>query len=476
MITQKSVWGAGSPVEQASHIGTGASRSVTNITAQSLRGKVTNENDLYIWGEGGCGQLGHGADKSNIAVPKIVDAMLGRNVMGIACRGSHTAGWTDDGELFTWGDGSNGRLGHGDSLTRSLPHPVWALHGKKVVSVALGDYHAIALANTGKVYSWGMGFYGQLGHGDDTDRYSAKMIEALSEVNVVEVACGLLFSAVLTDQGEVYTWGWGEEGQLGHDDTESLKSPKLVEGLRGMKMKHLGCGDFHMAAITEEGHVFTWGDGSFGQLGHGTADQVNAPKQVEALKGKPVCSLACGSGHMAVLGEDGKVWQWGWNDYGQLGTNDAMAQKEPTQIKALLVLVVTQIACGTQHTIALTDNNEIYTWGGGSCGQLGHGVEKNDCRVPRVVSALQGKGVRQVYAGGNVTAVTVAHNWVPDAESTTCMNCKEGFTVVRRRHHCRNCGGIFCGSCSSKRFPILKFGYTDPVRVCDACYQILSGS
>lgn len=93
---------------------------------------------------------------------------------------------------------------------------------------------------------------------------------------------------------------------------------------------------------------------------------------------------------------------------------------------------------------------------------------------PVEVEALAGKQCRLAVCGKDHMACTVIHGWVPDEEAAACMACKKNFTTIRRRHHCRQCGGLYCGMCSSKRFPLLDRGFSDPVRVCDKCHHELS--
>jgi len=104
---------------------------------------------------------------------------------------------------------------------------------------------------------------------------------------------------------------------------------------------------------------------------------------------------------------------------------------------------------------------------------LGHG-DGEQKEEPSRVEVFVGKQAVGVACGSSHTAVTTIHGWVPDQESSQCMACKAGFTTIRRRHHCRKCGGLYCGACTTKRIPILNAGFSEPVRVCDKCYSALS--
>lgn len=132
--------------------------------------------------------------------------------------------------------------------------------------------------------------------------------------------------------------------------------------------------------------------------------------------------------------DNGVISTWGEGNYGQLGHGSAISQhNKPLQIlKPLEGKMMSQIACGANHTAALTDNGQLYTWGCAVNGRLGHGDEKN-LWSPKVVVSMAGKKVRQIACGGSHTACTVIHGWIPDEESDKCMACKRAFTFVNRR-------------------------------------------
>jgi len=136
--------------------------------------------------------------------------------------------------------------------------------------------------------------------------------------------------------------------------------------------------------------------------------------------------------------------------------------------------VIEEVACGAMHTILRSEDGDIFTAGLNKHGQLGHG-HTNPLDTFKIVEQMKGKQSRRVACGGENTAVLTARTWVEDREAKECMSCKIAFTFVIRKHHCRNCGGIFCSNCSSKKIAILKYGLTEPVRVCNSCYTKLGG-
>eukprot|EP01095_Lingulamoeba_sp_RSL-Kostka_P008375 TRINITY_DN2781_c1_g1_i1.p1 TRINITY_DN2781_c1_g1~~TRINITY_DN2781_c1_g1_i1.p1 ORF type:complete len:604 (+),score=224.26 TRINITY_DN2781_c1_g1_i1:84-1895(+) len=443
--------------------------------SQTIVRKREDSSDVYSWGQGINGRLGHG-DEEDQLVPKVIEALLGKDIRAIACGPCHTAALNADGDLYTWGAGSFGRLGHGLERDRFSPMLVNVLHvlqGMKVVQVACGDFHTAALLDCGAIFTWGKGNDGRLGHNDEETVLEPKQVMALSEHKVIYIACGYVTTAAITSQGNVYVWGGNEKGQLGHGDRESKIIPTQIEELQGIGICQIACATWHTAAISVSGDVYTWGNGSNGKLGHGDEEDKLVPCKLEDTN-FIATQISCGDFHTAVLTDAGVLYTWGEGNYGQLGHGDVIAQyNKPLKVgQALEGKTIVQIACGANHTAALLKDGKLYTWGYAVNGRLGHGNEE-DQNIPQLVSLMRGKHVKQIACGGSHSACTIVHDWIPDEEANDCMACKKIFTFVNRRHHCRNCGGIFCGSCSGKRFPLLKDGSHKPVRVCDRCYDYL---
>ena len=123
-----------------------------------------------------------------------------------------------------------------------------------------------------EVFTWGRGKYGNLGHGDVICQQSPKRVEALVGVNAREVSsCGLYHTAVCTEDGHLYTFGDGEYGQLGHEEKDNISSPALVNALEGSSKNstQVQCGCNYNMALTSSGYVFTCGmTKEYGVLGH----------------------------------------------------------------------------------------------------------------------------------------------------------------------------------------------------------------
>lgn len=177
-----------------------------------------------------------------------------------------------------WGVGKRGQLGHGDRRDERVPR-TWVGSPIRIVQVAAGGglvrvAHSLLLTSTGQVWSFGTGQYGALGHGYSAakqlpDCLRPRRITALDAVRSVCVAAGELHSAVVTEDGDVYTWGDGFCGQLGHGDKRPQVVPRQVTtgGLEDECVANITCGSRHTLAVTEDGDCYSWGLGHFGVLG-----------------------------------------------------------------------------------------------------------------------------------------------------------------------------------------------------------------
>jgi alpha-tubulin suppressor-like RCC1 family protein len=170
---------------------------------------------------------------------------------------------TEAGVVLSFGDGDFGRLGHGDNEEQHTPKVIEALRSERVVAVSAGDQHSLVLTEAGDVLSFGDG----VGHGDTQHYLTPKVIEALRDERVVAVAAGNGHSLVLTEAGAVLSFGYGLSGRLGHGDEEDQLTPKVIEALRGERVTGVVAGRCHSLCVLQDGRVFGWGVGEDETLG-----------------------------------------------------------------------------------------------------------------------------------------------------------------------------------------------------------------
>ncbi|KAH9329532.1 hypothetical protein KI387_001640, partial [Taxus chinensis] len=258
------------------------------------------------------GLLGNGICVGRWTPRKVSGCLEGVKVNFISCGAWHAALVTTGGQLFTVGDGTFGALGHGDCKSVFHPREVEALKGLQTVRVACGMWHTAAVVESkqvssspsncfwGNLFTWGDGDKGRLGHGDKEQKLAPVCVSTLREYNVQEVACGHSLTVALAS-GKVFTMGSSSYGQLGTPTSNGML-PSLVEGKWAEeRVEEVACGAYHVAVLTARKEVYTWGKGANGRLGHGNVEDCRTPSLVEDLKDKEVKKIACGSNFTAAV-------------------------------------------------------------------------------------------------------------------------------------------------------------------------------
>ncbi|KAI9908408.1 hypothetical protein PsorP6_004336 [Peronosclerospora sorghi] len=253
------------------------------------------------------GQLGTGAkrrkalaidDVSSSNFPKQLESLL-EEVIAVSCGSRHTMALTANGAVYSWGWGSMGQLGHGDLKCINVPKKIVFFEEDKLIVnyISSGGCHSAAVTKDGTLYMWGETHWGQLGlpmefqasHESLPVKCSLPIDD--SQEHIVKVSCGGTHTAALTNLGRVFAWGRGDSGQLGigsawlkDTNDESLmgvSSPHLLHGFDGDKVVQVACGAFHSAAVTEKGHVYSWGKEDYGMLGVGQTSDQQIPKRID---------------------------------------------------------------------------------------------------------------------------------------------------------------------------------------------------
>ncbi|VAI56238.1 unnamed protein product [Triticum turgidum subsp. durum] len=318
-------------------------------------------------------------------------------------------------QLYSWGWGDFGRLGHGNSSDVFNPQPVVALQGMKIKQIACGDSHCLAVTVTGQVHSWGRNQNGQLGLGNNEDSLLPQKIKAFEGVCVKMIAAGAEHTTAITEDGHLYGWGWGRYGNLGLSDRDDRSVPEKVSSVEGEKMALVACGWRHSVTVSSSGGLYTYGWSKYGQLGHGDFEDHLVPRKLEALKDVSISQIAGGWRHTMAVASDGKLYGWGWNKFGQVGVGDNIDHCSPVEVNFPDEQKIAQVACGWRHTLALTENKNVFSWGRVASGQLGHG-EIIDRNTPKMIDALSldGSACKQLESSNAVPMI--AKVWVPPSK------------------------------------------------------------
>ncbi|CAN1312807.1 Ultraviolet-B receptor UVR8 [Linum perenne] len=314
---------------------------------------ISDAGRVYAFGKDSFGEAEYGVQGSKmVTTPQLVESLKGIFVVQAAIGNFFTAVLSREGRVYTFSWGSDAKLGHQTEPNDVEPHPLLgALENIPVVQIAAGYCYLLALAcqpSGMSVYSVGCGLGGKLGHGSRTDEKHPRLIEQLQVLNLqpMVVSAGAWHAAVVGRDGRVCTWGWGRYGCLGHGNEECESVPKVVEALSNVKAVHVATGDYTTFVVSDEGDVYSFGCGESSSLGHNAIidEQVQAnnrhanvlsPELVTSLKevNERVVQISLTNSiywnaHTFALTESGKLYGFGAGDKGQLGVELVNNQTE----------------------------------------------------------------------------------------------------------------------------------------------------
>jgi alpha-tubulin suppressor-like RCC1 family protein len=366
---------------------------------------VMPDLSVFAWGKNAAGQLGSGKTDA----PHIISLGWG-----------HATGYAvkKDGSLWGWGWNANNFLGDNSGKDQNIPVRILGVDGVgelenvKFVDGSIGidtRGFAFAVLENGRVCAWGANGYGQLGTGDKTDRHFPVWLmkdkENVFEENVIKVAAGEFHAAALTEEGFVYTWGHNGNGELGLGNKDNFLYPQKVdmEGVADI----VAC-EYNLMALKQDGTVWGCGTNTEGTLGQGDITHKSEMTRVPGLEG--IVSLAAGSLNCLALDAHGKLWAWGYNNVGQVGNNSTSNQLSPVRVMApkgsadAYLENIIAVSAEMEHTLAVKEDGTVWGWGENDHGRLGYAITGNvNQQLPGQVEYSEGKGfllgIRKVWAG-----------------------------------------------------------------------------
>ncbi|XP_061778902.1 probable E3 ubiquitin-protein ligase HERC3 isoform X1 [Nerophis lumbriciformis] len=324
---------------------------------------LLHDGSVYTCGSNSCGQLGH--DKAG-ASPELVGSLDAQKIATVSSGRAHSVAINEQGQVFTWGAGEGGQLGLGTAEAAvRIPRMVKRLCDHSIAQVMCGNQHCIALSRDGQLFTWGQNTNGQLGLGKgESSKLFPQPLKSLAGIPLAQITAGGDHSFALSLSGAVFGWGKNRAGQLGLNDKQDRAVPCHIKFLRSQKVVYISCGEEHTAALTKDGGLFTFGEGSSGQLGHGSNNNESLPRRVLELMGTEVSQITCGSHHtLAFVPSSGLVYAFGCNRHGQLGTGTQNNAQSPFPVLTGFLTrnghrSVTKIICGGEHSFLLYSNQE----------------------------------------------------------------------------------------------------------------------
>lgn len=292
----------------------------------------------------------------------------------------------ENGNVYTWGDGSYYDLGHGQE-NKNINYPQKVEGLPKIVKVAKGKNHTLALDENGYVWGWGNNSSGELGNDLKGKVYIPTKISRID--HITDISAGTGFSAAIREydgSSKIWTWGNSTDGKLGERGEYLPGTPAEVMVIDAVEK--VSCGDKFMAVISN-GSVVSWGANDYGQLGNDADIRASEPHLVAG----DFKQISTDSEHILALGVDNKVCSWGKNSIGQLGLGDKNNRNIPTAIQS--INNVESVGTAYAHSMAVLNNGTVYAWGEGRDGQLGNGnngTSKTPVKVGEFNNVIQATG------------------------------------------------------------------------------------
>lgn len=284
--------------------------------------------------------------------------------------------WThaikSNGAAWGWGINATGQIGN--NTVTSYSSPVLVVGSHSFTEISCGNYtntfvgSTLALKSNGQVWSWGNNEFGQIGNNTVTS-YSSPVL-VVGNHSFIQIKTSGAHSITLKANGQAWTWGRNTAGELGNNSTTNRSSPVLVVGNHSFCRIATGLVSRHSAALKDGGQMWTWGNNSAGELGDNTTTNKSSP--IAVVGGHAFIKLATGYETTYGLKANGEAWAWGRNTAGELGDNTTTARSSPVLVVGNHSFV--DIRATNRWTAALKRNGEVWTWGDNITGNLGDGT------------------------------------------------------------------------------------------------------
>ena len=390
---------------------------------------ITKKGKIFSFGHNQCYQCGcpnlknQESVKNPINISKINNSI---RAISASCGNEHSLILSDEHVVYSFGSNEDGILGiktinkekyininnttnqqNSKLNTYKLNKIDFGEYTNKIIEISSGTVHNLALAYDGKIFSWGSAQGGQLGLSlNELESYPGFKnnyyisypipISLPDNSNIIKISCGEAHSLALTNEGKVYSWGFGSNGQLGlgfcedsFEPGEGLKNsmrykPELIKNLDEEKIYDIKCGKTFSMFVDNKGELYSCGVNDLYQLGipelnskehlydkdeEGCCDFVFPTKVDYFLKMKVEC-ISCGEGHCLavikdILSNTQTIWSWGNNKFGQLGQNTFIKKCLPRPINCLFeynLFKFDEVACGGFHSLCLIKHNKNTNW------------------------------------------------------------------------------------------------------------------
>ena len=407
---------------------------------------ITSSNRVFTWGRNDKGQLGNGDLESTYIPQDITEAFElkeGESIVDIALGDSHSIALTNENNVFSWGDNVYDQLGIGyinmshTSLPVSVNIPKLQIE-ENIDDIEASNRYSAIFTSQGRLIMWGENFDGQIlsiGNGTTGSLIDVTDSIPLGEFDrLVDVSLGAKFASIVSDNGLVYTWGSNSYGELGNESNLSSRIPVQI-GVNYFTQKEyneflppnvamMSVGQSHSLAYTYDNKLYGWGYNANGQVSPYLSDEtVGMPINIELpfkTDEDSIDMMVTGSTHSAILTKLGNLYMFGSNGFGELGNGTVSASQEMVNIIDYFDLQddekIVKIGLGQNYSAALTSLGRLFTWGDNWLGKLGNGNESYFVTIPKEITSNvnleSGEVIIDLFIGDYHSAIITSENRV----------------------------------------------------------------
>ena len=368
--------------------------------------KTSDQGKVYCWGASGYGRLGIGSSSGDKKRGQLVKGVGGsgslKNITQVTAGEEHTCALAEDGDLFCWGRGANGRLGQGANNGNSnVPVQIGAYFGTSI-QISAGAAHTCTVIDTNReVTCWGHSNKNQIGASTSGTpvNVGAASVGGNGFTDNLQVSAGHEHSCSVKLDGSVWCWGGQDWGKLGNGKNTSIgiHIPVRVKGVDGdgslTGMIQVSAGDEHTCALHHSGTAYCWGKKDYGRLTQSGSGARTSPYLVQESSSETQYNLVqvmAAWGHSCARTISNKVLCWGKGEYGRLGNNQTGNEQYPKHVKvqdsngdAVWFSGIRELAQSKDNHVCVTNgtSHDVYCWGRGENGRLGNGGTSNKSRA-----------------------------------------------------------------------------------------------
>jgi len=360
---------------------------------------LSESHRVYAWGVNVHGQLGDGSTTRRTEPVDITNSfslLLGEVVVEIGVGHMNSMALTSFNRLFIWGSNANGQISNQEILLSQTPIDITDSlplnDNERIIKFDLGAGHIGVLTSQGRLFSWGYNKYGQVGNRENNNSvYTPVDITNYFGLRpgetIIDMSYGYMHSSALTSENRIFTWGYNTLGQMGDWSTVHKNWPIDISSYFILDeqevIEKISMGYYHSSAISSLGKVFTWGYNEYGQLGVNAEYQYNmAPQNItdyfDLDEEETILNIYLGGWHSSAISTQGQLFMWGMSNDGRLAIDSQDNIYLPTPINDAFSLEeeerIVEISLGSWSSIALTNEGRLFAWGYNNDGRLGIGT------------------------------------------------------------------------------------------------------